>query len=671
MLQPHSCPNDRHLRAHGVRPCCRTTRGARGRALAAVALTIALVAACSDPADEPDPPLPVQGELALDQAGTLVLASGLGVSTTGAVAPAGATLEVIASDTPGPTETDGGSSSSDDQEGRPALAGLAAALTDVSSVVNLHASAALTSPLTLTFPVDPDLTEPPADDLLASIWRYDPDLGWYPIAVADAAGQPATVERAQFSDHAVGWFQPQKWYSDATTSLGQFVGTRYPPPACAEPAPEWVDFTPPSLDLVHVCATTNTDQEAGERAEIQLVNNRGVTLQVSLPAGTAYAWVEGQNETVRQWVRDTVAGGADIVLLAPSQRMTVGFTRPPAGSPAGRYSIVTESSNAALTADLIGKLVDLGAGTDPTSMIYALAATAECADIRGWAFETPSGADAVTKVVDSVLACLVDTVSDPAQALRLARNAVGVTTGLSEAQVAADPALFSRVDQVQHAMRVLATVVKVVELAKLVPVYLEHVIELGFGLVAGAPLGATLVFTMPARPDKQPTAQRPPLTLDLGGGFVENPAWTSQQQTLDYLTRALGPPELVSSTSMCEVALIPGSMYRFTNLYVLFTDEPSFFTGPQGEPYPIDGPSLVGWYYIDIEAPDPWKLRTAEGVGLGSHPSDLVAAYPDRIPTDSPEVYEVLLGDRSNLTALIDLDTAEIYSLTSGYNCGD
>jgi hypothetical protein len=159
---------------------------------------------------------------------------------------------------------------------------------------------------------------------LPVLLRHDPVEGWYPIGTGTLSESVAAGERTMLSPVSRGWAWVEKQAGGFSDGAQELLGKRADPTLCSG-QPDWAEWTPPSQDLGATCATTNTN-DGIERAEIQLVNNRGFIVEVLAPESAAYVWVDGQPELARTAVRLFTA--RDSVLLLPGQRMSVGFDQP-------------------------------------------------------------------------------------------------------------------------------------------------------------------------------------------------------------------------------------------------------------------------------------------------------------------------------------------------------
>jgi len=172
-------------------------------------------------------------------------------------------------------------------------------------------------------------------------------------------GKWLVVRTKSFSSIVPSWLKPSAWWDtigDWARSAGRWaskaIGGRTDPLGnCGPPPPGWFSYSQ-GTDLVHTCTIDN----AG-RAEIQIKSNRGVAMVVTVPGNPAYVWVEDRPAWVRNMQARLWSNPDRDVLLGPGQRMTVGYTQPPAGF-RGNFSINLDDPRAWLD-NLIRGAVDL------------------------------------------------------------------------------------------------------------------------------------------------------------------------------------------------------------------------------------------------------------------------------------------------------------------------
>ncbi|MGQ0832279.1 MAG: hypothetical protein ACT4OV_11425, partial [Microthrixaceae bacterium] len=281
--------------------------------------------------------------------------------------------------------------------------------------VDLVIDGEVASPLTLTF----DGSSGP-EGSIPVILRYDKAEGWYPIGVAGDDGL-AAVERETFSPLSWGWARLQDLSETISGSARNLLGDRHDPPHCSAGPPSWFAVDAPAIDVVHVCATANIDSDDGsDRGEARVVNNRGVILEVQVPAGADYAWVDGQPDSIRAATRAFTA--RDSILLAPGQLMTVGFAQPVKSA----YTpLRVDHSGSAVAATVLLEVIgDTGAYAAVYQALARCGAAPEPLDVR-------LRGDDLGDVVSIGLACFTNLASDPQSATTLAAEAVAAMNGVT------------------------------------------------------------------------------------------------------------------------------------------------------------------------------------------------------------------------------------------------
>lgn len=535
------------------------------------------------------------------------------------------------------------------------------ALTPVGPVTDITLDGALSGPLDVAFPAGPTAESLSADDVPV-VLRHDPEVGWYPVAVGDPGGV-ATAERELFSPHQGGGFDPGAWFSGVVGDVQRKMGVRFDPPRCAPGPPAWARLEGPALDVVHTCLAPNTG-DGQERAEVRLRNNRGVTQEIVVPAGVAYAWVDGQNDVVRAFVRSGLGGGRDIVMLAPGQEMTVGFDRPAGGGEVAAH-VSSAVPATAILVDLITTLADLGQGS--TSTLVAFVALVKCSKALDWIGQVPDGLDGLRRIADTAWSCLMNVAGDPGKVGSLAEQVVALEQGVQQVDVRSDWQRFGgRVESVQGGLKLLTKMTKVLELPRLAVAYYGLVGELLGQMAVGQTLTDTVVHLTPP-PAPKPRPQ--PVTLDYAGGIVGLEPPAPEDDAVRFLTERLGPPDDVHSEAMCEMGAPAGKRYTWGNLTVLVLDDMA------GYPAYAEEPSVVGWEYWEIKTGgDRQGLRTTDGLGLGSSLDEVLAAVPDgELGEDfGGTYYRYSSGDLWNMTFTLDMETgSEVVAISSGLGCGE
>lgn len=332
------------------------------------------------------------------------------------------------------------------------------------------------------------------------VWRQDPAVGWYPVAVGDAGGR-ATADRTRFSPHLPGWADVTKWASDRLAGATRWFRGRTDPPQCTSASPKWASTIAPTLDILLTCAQTDT-ADGVERVEVQVKNNRGLTQEIAIPDGVAYADVQDQPDFVRRLVR-SIAGERDVVLLPPGKRLSIGFVRPATDRD---IQLVPQVSNVALAVDAIVHLSDLASIEGVDSYALAMVELLHCAGVDGDVLQgvLPTTLDAVKTFVTKMGQCALEAGSDLLKATSLAEQYVALAQHVPQAIVQSDRAFTARVEQIAGRLRLAGTLLKGFDLFRMATIVWENVGELLGREIAGAFDPAALQLSM--------TAAAPPAT---------------------------------------------------------------------------------------------------------------------------------------------------------------
>ncbi len=292
----------------------------------------------------------------------------------------------------------------------------------------------------------------PGGDSVPVVLHWDAtDKAWSVVA-SGQAGAPATGATTSFSPHWPGWANPKKLAAAVTNLVHSVLGKRTQPPGCSG-GPSWAELSPPAIDVVLTCLTTNRSADGTERAEVQLKNNRGYLLEVPVPHGVAYASVEGQPELIRAAVRAFT--GRDSVLLSPGQLMTIGFTQPSVGAP---VRIDAAPTVVAIAAQLVTELV-----ADSNGLAAVVKAMSDCKVAPNVPFDVKPAINSVGDVGRAMLSCFASLFADPARARQLALEVVAAEAKVDTTAAAADRGLLTKVDELAGKVRFVAVAIKVVD----------------------------------------------------------------------------------------------------------------------------------------------------------------------------------------------------------------
>jgi hypothetical protein len=322
--------------------------------------------------------------------------------------------------------------------------------TPVGDPVDIDVSSQPAAALELAWDGGPDAPL----DAIPVVLRHDDTLGWYPVASAPQVGAPAEAGRTAFSPHAFGIIED--WADAIATGTRTALGDRSEPLTCSGP-PEWVDFTVPAQDVVHACATTNVDQGTGvERVEVRLRNNRGIAVEVLIPDGAAYAWVDGQPDLLREGWR--AVSGRDSVILPPGVTMSVGLTQP---ARSGITQItVTYSSLAILTT-----LLTQAAAADADTWYGILAVLSSCSPHPALMATAHDGVDALVEGAKVLLVCAQNLLTDEQATATLAAEFVAHVSGVDPATAVSDASMAPKIDKLAGNLRFLGGALATVSLS--------------------------------------------------------------------------------------------------------------------------------------------------------------------------------------------------------------
>jgi len=199
-----------------------------------------------------------------------------------------------------------------------------------------------------------------------------PDGGWT-LDRALSAKALVTVRASSFSPHIPAWLNPRAWVHWLGDRLASLIGGRTPPIACAGGGAAWASVSK-QTDEAHTCLIPNADPAShAVRAEVQIKSNRGTALEVDIPPGAAYTWVQDQPWAVRSWVwAHLIHQDPNLMALLPAgATLTAGYLRPYANED---LSFQVQPSYWSLGYTLVGDIVDAlsGLAADATSEQHAI-----------------------------------------------------------------------------------------------------------------------------------------------------------------------------------------------------------------------------------------------------------------------------------------------------------
>jgi hypothetical protein len=280
--------------------------------------------------------------------------------------------------------------------------------------VDVIGGSGLAKPLTVTFPAIA-----PSKAVVPAVAHQETDGSWELRSVS-WDGRQAVLTTDDFSPNVLVWLNPTKIADAAKTWVLKELTGRTPSPSCPGGAHTW-SHVDDNEDLVHACFTNNDTGAGAERVELRLSPNRGATVQVDIPNGVDYVWVDGQSDAFRVGLAKLTKTDSDrTVFLAPDERMTIGWRKPPPDqSSTVRVTASPRAMGISLFEGLLG-FDGLSIQSERTSTLIIVAACEEKLDYD--LLQKSSG------VIDA-LRCIgqgaIGNLSDPLTALKAARNFLG------------------------------------------------------------------------------------------------------------------------------------------------------------------------------------------------------------------------------------------------------
>jgi hypothetical protein len=483
-----------------------------------------------------------------------------------------------------------------------------AGFTSAGPAVEVSVGVELQKPVTLTF----DGLGGPADGIPV-IYHYDAQVGWYPIEAGDPGGA-VTTGRLQLSPFAFGWI------STAADWLGDVLVGRQAPAKCSRPAPAWASLVPPKIDITTACLSDNPEGTTS-RAEVRIKSNRGLVLEVAVPAGVAYAAVDGQSELIRSAVRGYL--GRDSVLLLSGQEMTVGWRRPEKDA---APKLVAGYSPDAI---LIGVTLEL-VGIGDSDTFGALAAFfASCANVDELALDMSSSQDGIQPILDILGSCLLDAVTSPGGAAAAAVAAVAALNRVDGVYAAGDKLFATQIDKFAGVLKVAGKALKWITIGQLA-------IRLGQAVLADRGAG----------PQDRTTS------VKLSGSLTERRLVTFNgyggiRIGMNHAQAVAAAPEPVKDARYgpCDY-LVEADEIRADGLRVLF--------GSRGAVLGIDVPS---------------GGRTDRGIAVGSSMASVRSTYKD-LPIEEGESvaghYIIVTGPTGTSIGFHSVDGPNVETMTVG-----
>jgi hypothetical protein len=263
-----------------------------------------------------------------------------------------------------------------------------------------------------------------------------PDGSWT-LDRASVTRTQMTVRASSFSLHLPAWFDPRAWLHWLGDRLASLIGGRTPPIDCAGGGPAWASVSK-QTDEAHTCLVRNVDPAShAVRAEVQIKSNRGTALEVDIPPGASYTWVQDQPWAARSWVwRTLIHQDPNLMALLPAgATLTAGYLRPYADED---LSFQVQPSHWSLGYTLIGDIVDvlssLGAESTSLTTLYLLGKCSGAVDYGSLSVHNPLSMVTFSSAFKCVLNEALSRLSSPAKAAGAARSLLG--PGVDQADLA-------------------------------------------------------------------------------------------------------------------------------------------------------------------------------------------------------------------------------------------
>jgi hypothetical protein len=252
--------------------------------------------------------------------------------------------------------------------------------------------------------------------------------GSWTLARAAFSGRRMTVSAQTFSLHEPAWLNPAAWMGWLGDHLASLIGGRTPPINCPGGGPAWASVVK-HTDEAHACLIPNIDPASkAVRAEVQIKSNRGTALEVDIPPGAHYSWVQDQPWAARSWVwAHIIHQDPSVMALLPAgATMTAGYLQPSADEDLPFQVVVSYWSLAySLIGDVVDVLTDLAAGATGMSTLYLMTKCSGAVDYGSLSVHMPLS----TATFGSALKCVINqalsNLASPEKALGAARSLLG------------------------------------------------------------------------------------------------------------------------------------------------------------------------------------------------------------------------------------------------------
>lgn len=445
------------------------------------------------------------------------------------------------------------------------------------------------------------------DSSLVALHRDD-DGGWELLPATLSSGDRLTVVTNRFS--IVTW-----GVAKILKPVGDFIAAKLAgrtSPSKCEGTPPWASADGSPSGSTHSCARRGKALSDGtEIAELEIKSNRGTYQWVDLPSALTreYVWVEDQTDLVRAMIRKTFNRG-EAVLLAPGQRITVGYRQPTAPSQL-RFRTYVDTLSGFLT---IGRLAVDAATDDTVDKTGGYLAVLSCFGVVKFDLTNPDSPTRLQhpELLSSLIPCVIDRMKsfyeDPTKATAAARNLVG-----DEADGQAITRLSQDMFKLGRFAKLFSTAINLGTYVFKEFAFITDALVAGFG----AANATSVTLTLGARP---PSAAG--LQLDATSRLrIDGIGPVNVGMTLDEASRVAGTPITIgpgySGSPNCFMATAEGAPPGL------------FFMVVSGRIVRVD----VGSRSIGSSA-----FSTVSGIRVGSTEGEVKQAYGDRIGT-SPHPY--------------------------------
>ena len=281
----------------------------------------------------------------------------------------------------------------------------------------------LARPLTITF----DVTGRPRPDAVPVVAHRLAGGSWS-IVRARTSGTRMTVRAQAFSRCACRPAEPGHMDEVARQRLASLIGGRTPPISCPGGGPAWASVSRHTGEA-HTCLITSVNAAShAARAEVQIKSNRGTALEVDIPPGADYTWVQDQPWAARSgvWAHLIHQDPSLMALLPAGATMTAGYLRPAADEDLSFQVRVTYWSLAySLFSDIIEALSSLAADHTGMTTLYLLAKCSGAVDYGSLSVHNPLSTATFASAMKCAITQALSNLSSPAKARGAARSLLG------------------------------------------------------------------------------------------------------------------------------------------------------------------------------------------------------------------------------------------------------